>query len=117
MAVTLNHTIVGATDKHTSAAFIAGILGVEVGDESPPFVPVRLANDVTLDYMTRDDVRPQHYAFLLSDEEWDAAYARLQEQDVRTWADPDYSEPDSVNTRWGGRGSTSTTPTGTAWRS
>ena len=104
MAVTLNHTIVGATDKHTSAAFIAGILGVEVGDESPPFVPVRLANDVTLDYMTRDDVRPQHYAFLLSDEEWDAAYARLQEQDVRTWADPDYSEPDSVNTRWGGRG-------------
>jgi catechol 2,3-dioxygenase-like lactoylglutathione lyase family enzyme len=104
MAVTLNHTIVGARDKHASAAFLADILGVQVGEESPPFVPVRLANGVTLDFMTGDDVRPQHYAFLLSDEEWDAAYQRLRDSGIGTWADPDYSEPDEINTRWGGRG-------------
>jgi len=54
--------------------------------------------------MTRDEVRPQHYAFLLSDEEWDAAYERLRARGVDTWADPDFTEPGEVNTRWGGRG-------------
>ena len=104
MAITLNHTIVPARDKHVSAAFIAEILGVAVGEESPPFVPVRLANGVTLDYMNRNDVTSQHYAFLLDDAEWDAAYDRLREAGVGTWADPDFSQPESVNTRWGGRG-------------
>lgn len=104
MAITLNHTIVPARDKRAAATFIAEILGVTVGDESPPFVPVRLANGVTLDYMNHSDVSPQHYAFLLDDAEWDAAFERLRQRGVRTWADPDYSQPDSVNTRWGGRG-------------
>ena len=104
MAVTLNHTIVPVHDKHSSAAFIAEILGVPVGDESPPFVPVRLANGVTLDYMNRNDVTPQHYAFLLDDAEWDAAFERLQQRKVGTWADPDFSQPGGINTRWGGRG-------------
>ena len=104
MAVTLNHTIVAARDKHASAAFLADILGVTVGEESPPFVPVRLSNDVTLDFMSREEVRSQHYAFLLSDEEWDAAYQRLRDRGISTWADPGYSQPDEINTRWGGRG-------------
>jgi catechol 2,3-dioxygenase-like lactoylglutathione lyase family enzyme len=104
MAITLNHTIVPARDKHASAAFIAEILGVDVAEESPPFVPVRLANGVTLDYMNHRDVTSQHYAFLLDDDEWDAAYDRLRRRGVGTWADPDFSQPDSINTRWGGRG-------------
>jgi catechol 2,3-dioxygenase-like lactoylglutathione lyase family enzyme len=104
MAVQLNHTIVPVRDKHAGAAFIAGILGVEVAEESPPFVPVRLSNAVTLDYQNHDDVTSQHYAFLLDDAAWDAAYARLREQGIQTWADPDHHEPDGVNTRWGGRG-------------
>jgi catechol 2,3-dioxygenase-like lactoylglutathione lyase family enzyme len=104
MAITLNHTIVPSHDKHASAAFIAEILGVPVGAETPPFVPVRLANDVTLDYMDSGDVVSQHYAFLLDDEEWDAAYQRILDRGVQTWADPDHHEPGGVNTRWGGRG-------------
>jgi catechol 2,3-dioxygenase-like lactoylglutathione lyase family enzyme len=59
---------------------------------------------VTLDYMHSSNVTSQHYAFLLDDAEWDAAYQRLQERDVQTWADPGFSEPDGINTRWGGRG-------------
>lgn len=104
MAITLNHTVVPAHDKHASAAFLAEILGLKVGDESPPFVPVRLANGVTLDYQDRTDVSSQHYAFLLDDEEWDAAYQRLRDRGIQTWADPDHHEPDRINTRWGGRG-------------
>lgn len=104
MSVRLNHTIVSAHDKHASAAFLAHILGVEVGKESPPFVPVVLDNDVTLDFMDRVDVTPQHYAFLVDDALFDAAHARLLEAGVPTWADPDHLEPDAINTRWGGRG-------------
>jgi catechol 2,3-dioxygenase-like lactoylglutathione lyase family enzyme len=104
MTVQLNHTIVPARDKHASAGFIADILGLTVGEETPPFVPVRLSNGVTLDYQTRTDVVPQHYAFLLDDESWDAAYERLLDRGVQTWGDPDHRDPGGVNTRWGGRG-------------
>jgi catechol 2,3-dioxygenase-like lactoylglutathione lyase family enzyme len=104
MSVQLNHTIVSARDKHASAAFLADLLGLEVGKENGPFVPIDLANGVTLDYMNRDDVTSQHYAFLVDDERFDAAHARLLEQGVPTFADPDHHEPDSINTRWGGRG-------------
>jgi len=104
MAIKLDHTIVGAHDKHASARFIAGILGVEVGDPMDPFVPVRLSNEVTLDFMNRADVTPQHYAFLVSDEEFDAAFQRLLDGGVQIWADPDHEVPGEINTRWGGRG-------------
>ncbi len=104
MPVELNHTIVAAHDKHAAAAFLAEILGLEVGGESGPFVPLPLGNGVTLDYADRSGFEPQHYAFLVDDEVFDAAYERLLDRGVRTWADPDHREPDTINTRWGGRG-------------
>jgi len=104
MTVELNHTIVAAHDKHESAKFIADILGIEVGGEIDPFVQVHLANGVTLDYMNRDDFSSDHYAFLVDDELFDAAYQRLLDRGVPTWADPDHHEPGGINTRWGGRG-------------
>jgi catechol 2,3-dioxygenase-like lactoylglutathione lyase family enzyme len=104
MAVELNHTIVAAHDKHASAAFLAGILGLPVGGEVGPFVQVELANGVTLDFMDRDGFSSQHFAFLVDDELFDAAHKRLLDQGVQTWADPDHEQPDDINTRWGGRG-------------
>ena len=103
MAVELNHTIVPATDKRASAAFLADVLGLPTTD-SPPFVAVRLANGVTLDFMDTANVSPQHYAFLLGDDEWDAAYEKLIDHGTQTWADPDHHEPGRINQRWGGRG-------------
>ena len=104
MTVQLNHTIVPAHDKHASARFIAEILGIEVGGEVEPFVQVHLSNNVTLDYMNSAGFSSQHFAFLVDDDDFDAAYARLRERGVQTWADPDHHEPDRINTRWGGRG-------------
>jgi MFS family permease len=104
MAVELNHTIVPARDKHASAAFLAGILGLPVGGEVGPFVQLELGNGVTLDFMDREELPSQHYAFLVDDEVFDAAYARLREAGVPTWADPDHEVPGEINTRWGGRG-------------
>ena len=104
MTIELNHTIVGATDKHTSARFLADILGLPVGADAGPFAPVRLANGVTLDYMDRAQVTAQHYAFLVSDEEFDAGFARIREAGLAYFADPGFRQPGEINTRWGGRG-------------
>jgi catechol 2,3-dioxygenase-like lactoylglutathione lyase family enzyme len=104
MGAELNHTVVGAHDKHASARFLAAILGVEVGAEMGPFVPVVLDNSVTLDFMTQADVRPQHYAFLVSDNDFDAAFGRIQQAGLTYWADPHHETPGEINQRWGGRG-------------
>jgi catechol 2,3-dioxygenase-like lactoylglutathione lyase family enzyme len=104
MSVSLNHTIVAAHDKRASAQFLADILGITVGGEFGPFVPVPLANGVTLDYMTQRDIRPQHYAFLVADEEFDAAFARIQAAGLPYWADPEHLVPTQLNHRFGGRG-------------
>jgi catechol 2,3-dioxygenase-like lactoylglutathione lyase family enzyme len=104
MSIQLNHTIVQARDKRASAAFLATILGLEVSPDFGRFVPVAVANGVTLDYMTATDPQPQHYAFLVDDEEFDAAFARIQEQGLDYYAEPGGDGHGEINTRWGGRG-------------
>jgi len=80
MSVELNHTIIPAKDKWLSAKFLAGILNLQAGSEWGHFVPVKTANGVTLDFDTREEFRPGHYAFLVSDAEFDAAFARIRAQ-------------------------------------
>ena len=104
MAVELNHTIIRVKDKWASAKFLAGILGLEVGEEWGPFVPVQTANGVTLDFDTDQRVEPTHYAFLLSEAEFDAAFARLKATGNTYWADPFGRKPGEINRHYGGRG-------------
>ena len=104
MSIELNHTIVGATDSRASARFLADILGLAAGADVGHFVPVRLANGVILDYMNSAQVAPQHYAFLVSDDEFDAAFARIRDAGLPYFADPGFQQPGEINTRWGGRG-------------
>jgi catechol 2,3-dioxygenase-like lactoylglutathione lyase family enzyme len=106
MSVQPNHTIVAARDKHTSAAFLAAVLDLQVGAEFGPFVPVETANGVTLDFMDTDPARvaPQHYAFLVSDEEFDAIMARIRRAGLTHYADPGRHQPDQINHDHGGRG-------------
>ena len=101
----LNHLIVWTKDKHASAQFLADILGVAAGEPWGPFVPVKTANGVTLDFVDGEDsVRMQHYAFLVSDAEFDAGFARIKEKGIKYWADPHKSEPGRINRHFGGRG-------------
>src|SRR2546423_10045827 len=78
MSVELNHTIIPARDRWASAKFLADILNLEAGPEWGHFAPIRTANGVTLDFADREDFRPQHYAFLVSEAEFDAALARIR---------------------------------------
>ncbi|WP_329587405.1 VOC family protein [Kitasatospora sp. NBC_01250] len=106
MSVELNHTIVHARDNRESAEFLAGILGLEVGAEWGPFVPVATANGVTLDFarVPAESIAVQQYAFLVSDEEFDAAFARIRQAGLTYYADPRMGHPGEINHHHGGRG-------------
>ena len=105
MPAELNHTIVKCTDKHASARFLTEILGLPEPTTYGPFVVVQAANGVSLDFA--DDhgpANPQHYAFLVSETEFDGILARIRERDLPYWADPFKHAPGEINTNDGGRG-------------
>ncbi|MFH9610831.1 VOC family protein [Streptomyces sp. NPDC017448] len=106
MSVELNHTIVHCRDNRESAEFFAELLDLTVGEEWGPFIPVVLANHVTLDFATipADSIVPQHYAFLISEAEFDAAFARIQARGIEFYADPQRKLPGEINRNDGGRG-------------
>ena len=105
MAVELNHTIVTCTDKQASSQFLVEILGLPEPTTFGPFVVVQVANGVSLDYA--DDhgpVHPQHYAFMVGDDEFDQIHARIVERGLTYWADPFHRHEGEINTNDGGRG-------------
>ncbi|GAA3565344.1 VOC family protein [Streptomyces osmaniensis] len=113
MTVQLNHTIVAARDKKESATFLAGILGLEVSPQYGPFVPVEIPNGVTLDYLDSPGaITPQHYAFLVSEDEFDTIFGRIREAGLTYWADPYHRRPGEINRNDGGRGTYFEDPNG-----
>ena len=105
MAVQLNHTIVSAHDKQVSADFLAEILGLSTPAPFGPFMTVQADNEVTLDFIdSGGEIVSQHYAFLVSDGEFDEIFGRIRERELSYWADPYHREPGEINTRDGGRG-------------
>ncbi|MFF8991347.1 VOC family protein [Streptomyces sp. NPDC014983] len=106
MSVDLNHTIVHARDNRESARFFTEIVGLDITSEWGPFVAVALGNGVTLDFATvpEDEITPQHYAFLVSEEEFDAAYARITARGIEHYADPHRKHPGTINHNDGGKG-------------
>ncbi|WP_030788536.1 VOC family protein [Streptomyces sp. NRRL S-920] len=106
MTVELNHTIVSATDMEASAQFLADLLGLEVSPQYGPFMPVEIPNGVTLDFFDggKGPIVPQHYAFLVSEDEFDAIFGRIKERGLPYWADPYHHRANEINTNDGGRG-------------
>jgi catechol 2,3-dioxygenase-like lactoylglutathione lyase family enzyme len=103
MAVDLNHTIVWSKDKRVSAEFLADLLGLAPPTPYGPFLCVETANGVSLDYDDRHQpTGPSHYAFLISEQEFDAIFERVRERGIRYWADPGHSQEGVINNH--GRG-------------
>ncbi|MFE9940469.1 VOC family protein [Streptomyces hirsutus] len=98
MSVEFNHTIVLTRDREKSAHFLARILGLEVGEPAGFFLPVTTANGVTLDFATIDaDIPVQHYAFLVSEDEFAPILDRLVEAGIPIQADPHGRHPRRIN--------------------
>jgi catechol 2,3-dioxygenase-like lactoylglutathione lyase family enzyme len=105
MSVELNHTIVHASDRDATASFLTEILGLPGAQEYGPFRVVEVANGVSLDVMHDPaEIQAQHYAFLVSEEEFDAIFGRIQERGLTYWADPLERQPGRINHNDGGRG-------------
>jgi extradiol dioxygenase family protein len=104
MPAQLNHTLVNVRDKSESATFVAEILGLDSPTPYGPFMALSLANDVVLYFVDVDKLHVQHYAFLVSEAEFDDILERVKARGRPYWADPFQRVPGEVNTDDGGRG-------------
>ncbi|MCI0573664.1 MAG: VOC family protein [Myxococcaceae bacterium] len=105
MSIELNHTIVRARDPWASATFLAEVLGRGTPSRFGPFYGVQVDNGVTLDFMRADgDIPRQHYAFIVSEAEFDEIFGRIRERRLPYWADPLHQQPGHINHNDGGRG-------------
>src|SRR5262249_37224960 len=105
MSVEFNHTIVWSRDSKASATFLAGMLGLPAPKKWGPFQVVMTANGVNVDFMDEEgEIGSQHYAFLVSEAEFDQIFARVKEQGLTHWADPARTKAGGLNHVDGGRG-------------
>ncbi|MCV7089527.1 VOC family protein [Mycobacterium interjectum] len=107
MAISFNHTIVAARDKRESAEFLAELFGLPSPQPFGHFLAVALEHGVNLDYADAppgEEIRRQHYAFLVSDDDFDAIYGRIAARGLAHWADPRQQRPGEINHNHGGRG-------------
>jgi catechol 2,3-dioxygenase-like lactoylglutathione lyase family enzyme len=106
MAIKLNHTIVHSRDKRAAADFFTEIFGLPAPKPFYTFLDVELSNEVTLAFLDADgmDIQMQHYAFLVSEAEFDQIFGRIKARGLKYWADPGQKEEGKINHHFGGRG-------------
>jgi catechol 2,3-dioxygenase-like lactoylglutathione lyase family enzyme len=105
VTVQLNHTIVAARDKQRSAAFLTEILGLSDAKPYGPFFVVEVDNGASLDFHdTEGEITPQHYAFLIGEDDFDEIFGRIRARNLPYWADPFKNQPGQINHNDGGRG-------------
>jgi len=105
MAVELNHTIVHAADRDVSAKFMTEIFGLAEPKAFGHFLVVQTANGVSLDYMQDSvPISRQHYAFLVTEAEFDEIFGRVKARDLPYWAEPMKTRPGEINHHDSGRG-------------
>ena len=105
MSIDLNHTIIWCSDKRRSAEFMAEMLGLPEPKRLYHFLVIETGNGVSLDFAEKEGtVSPQHYAFLVSEDEFDGIYGRIKSRGLDHWADPARTQAGQINRNDGGRG-------------
>ena len=104
MAIVLDHTIVPARDKQASARFFADIFGLNYEGAVSHFAPVRVNESLVLDFDNWTTFEPHHYAFKVTDAEFDAIFQRVSDAGLRYGSGPFSSDDMNINHRGGGRG-------------
>ncbi len=113
----LNHTIVPAKDKEASARFFAQMMGLSYDGPQGHFAPVRINDQLTLDFDNSDSVAHHHYAFMVTDKEFDGILDRVKSAGIRYGSGPGGRWDMDINHRPADAASTSRIRTATAWRS
>jgi len=106
MTVKLNHTIVHSKDPRAAANFFAEVFGLGKPVPFGPFLDVEVQNEVTLAFLDAEDmeIQVQHYAFLVSEQEFDQIFGRVKARGLKYWADPGQKQEGQINRHYGGRG-------------
>ena len=105
MAVDFNHTIVSARNRQAAATFLADMLALPAPKLWGPFAMVTTHNGANIDFMNVEgDITPQHYAFLVSEKEFDEIFGRILARRLSFWADPAQRQAGEINHHDGGRG-------------
>jgi catechol 2,3-dioxygenase-like lactoylglutathione lyase family enzyme len=104
MPITLNHTIVPSHDKEQSAQFFARMFGLKYKGPVGHFAQVRVNDELALDWDNREHFDSHHYAFVVSDQEFDDIFGRLKSDQVTYGSGPGSSRDGEINHRRGGRG-------------
>jgi catechol 2,3-dioxygenase-like lactoylglutathione lyase family enzyme len=104
MSIVLDHTIVPARDKVASAEFFARIFGLAYEGPHSHFAPVKVNDNLTLDFDDREQFESHHYAFRISDAEFDAIFDRVRGEGIVYGSGPRSRRDMQINHRNGGRG-------------
>jgi catechol 2,3-dioxygenase-like lactoylglutathione lyase family enzyme len=115
MTIRLDHTIVPATDNVASAAFFADIFGLTVKPGPGHFAQVQVNESLTLDFADEPEpwggpgfdprtVQSHHYAFHVSEAEFEAIFGRVQAKGLPYGSGPYHHTDGQLYTRRGGRG-------------
>src|SRR5215510_10103772 len=102
MPITLNHTIVPARDKDAAARFFARLFDLPYAGPDGYFAPVRVS----------DTFESHHYAFHVTDAEFDAVLGRVEAEGLAIGSAPWSLEDGKLNDWNGGRGFYFTVPDG-----
>jgi catechol 2,3-dioxygenase-like lactoylglutathione lyase family enzyme len=103
MTITLNHTIVPARDKTAAAKFFADIFDRKRA-RTGHFAPVRVNKTLTLLFDDDDKFESHHYAFHVTDREFDAILRRVKKAEIAFGSAPWSLEDGKLNDWNGGRG-------------
>lgn len=104
MAITLNHTIVPCFDKVASAKFYSRVFGFEYVGVFSHFIVVRVNDTLSLDFDNQEQFMPLHYAFKVSEQEFDTLFERLQAEHIPYGSGPGTPDDMTINHNYGGRG-------------
>jgi extradiol dioxygenase family protein len=105
VAIQFNHTIVHARDREEEATFFTEVMGLPAARPLGHFLVVDLEHDASIDFAaTGGEVVGQHYAFLVTEDDFTDIYDRIAAWGIEHWADPQAMRPGEINHQDGGRG-------------
>ena len=104
MTITLNHTIVPAYDKEETAKYYSRLFGFEYIGVLGPFIVVRVNDTLCLDFSTKESFDSHHYAFKVTENEFDVIFQRIKDENISFGSTPGESENMTINHNYGGRG-------------
>lgn len=104
MTIQLDHTIVPSRDKEAAAQFFARIFGLRYDGPVSHFAPVQVNESLTLDFDNADDFNRHHYAFKVSEAEFDAIFGRIKAEEIIYGSGPRSADDMQINRRNNGRG-------------